>query len=120
MVSGDYFSTLGVRAEGGCSARAHGRCSWMSRRGRGLVLGFWQSEFGGYPLARGKAITLDRKPYLIVGVTPGIVLSRERGVNPTAGVRTALSAVGSRPAKHVVPVHYWPPEAEVLHRRSWA
>ena len=68
-VSGDYFSTLGVQP-------AAGRLLARSDDVRGcpavavLGYGFWRNEFGGSPSAIGKTIALDRKPYVIVGVTP--------------------------------------------------
>jgi predicted permease len=68
-VSGDYFSTLGVQP-------AAGRLLARTDDVRGcpavtvLSYGFWQTEFGGSPSAIGKTIALERKPYVIVGVTP--------------------------------------------------
>jgi predicted permease len=67
-VSGEYFSTLGVKP-------AVGRLLTRSDDVRGcppvavLGYGFWQSEFGGSPGVVGKTISLDRTPHLIVGVT---------------------------------------------------
>lgn len=67
-VSGDYFSTLGVRA-------ASGRLLARGDDVRGCpavaVLGhrFWQNEYGGSPAVIGTTILLDRKPYEIIGVT---------------------------------------------------
>ena len=68
LVSGDYFSTLGVRP-------AAGRLLSTADDIRGcqptavLGYGFWQSEFGGARDVIGKTISLDRKPHVIVGVT---------------------------------------------------
>ena len=67
-VSGDYFSTLGVRP-------AIGRLLSRSDDVRGcqpvavLSYGFWQSEYGGSPAIIGKTISLSQKPHVIVGVT---------------------------------------------------
>jgi predicted permease len=70
-VSGDYFSTLGVRP-------AMGRLLTRTDDVRGcppvavLGYGFWQTAFGGSREAIGKTISLDRTPHVIVGVTgPG-------------------------------------------------
>jgi len=68
LVSGDYFSTLGVRpAAGRLLSKADDvrGCSPTAVLGHG----FWQSEFGGSRDVIGKTITLDRKPHVIVGVT---------------------------------------------------
>ena len=35
-----------------------------------LSYGYWQKHFGGKPDAIGKSITLDGKPYTIIGVLP--------------------------------------------------
>ena len=67
-VSGDYFSTLGVRP-------AVGRLLTRADDVRGcqpaavLGYGFWQSEFGGSPAIVGKTISLNRRPHVIVGVS---------------------------------------------------
>ena len=69
-VSGEYFSTLGVRP-------AVGRLLTRADDVRGcppvavLGYGFWQSEFGGSPGVVGKSISLDGTPHVIVGVTEG-------------------------------------------------
>ncbi len=66
-VSGDYFSTLGVRP-------AAGRLLSPGDDIRGcpplavLGYGFWQSEFGGSPSVVGKTISLDGTAHLIAGV----------------------------------------------------
>ena len=66
-VSGDYFSTLGVRP-------ALGRLLVRADDVRGcppvavLGYGFWQSEYGGSRAVIGKTISLDRIPHTIVGV----------------------------------------------------
>jgi len=66
-VSGDYFSTLGVRpALGRLLVRAddvHG-CPPVAVLG----YGFWQSEYGGSRAVIGKTISLDHRPHMIVGV----------------------------------------------------
>ena len=66
-VSGDFFSTLGiVPATGRLISRAD------DVRGCGAIAvlghGFWQSEYGGDPAAVGRTLTLDGKPFEIVGV----------------------------------------------------
>ena len=67
-VSGEYFSTLGVR-------QAVGRLLTRTDDIRGcqpvavLGYGFWQSELGGSAGVVGKTIALDGKPHVILGVT---------------------------------------------------
>ena len=66
-VSGDYFSTLGVRP-------AIGRLLTHADDVRGcppvavLGYGFWQSEYGGSPAIVGKTISLNRQPHTVAGV----------------------------------------------------
>ena len=67
-VSGEFFSTLGVRpAAGRLLTRADDfrGCPAVAVLGHG----FWQSEYGGSPSIVGKTISLDRKPHVVVGVT---------------------------------------------------
>jgi len=67
-VSGDYFSTLGIRP-------AAGRLITRADDVRGcppvavLGHGFWQSEYGGARSVVGTAISLSGKSHTIVGVT---------------------------------------------------
>jgi predicted permease len=70
-VSGDFFSTLGVKS-------ARGRLITTDDDKRGgpaiavLSYGFWQKEYGGKADAIGNTISLDNHPFEIIGVTaPG-------------------------------------------------
>jgi predicted permease len=67
-VSGDYFSTLGVRPAIG---RLLARADDVRGCPRVAVLGygFWQSEYGSSPGIVGKTILLNRQPHVVVGVT---------------------------------------------------
>jgi predicted permease len=112
-VSGDFFSTLGVRP-------ALGRLVAHSDDVRGcppvavLGHGFWQSEYGGSPSVIGKTISLDRTPYTIIGVADrsffGINIGESRKVyavlcqNPNLDQRSHwfLQIVG-RPKEGVTP-----------------
>ena len=67
-VSGDYFTTLGVRpVVGRLVTRADDvpGCPPVAVLGHG----FWQSEYGGSPSVVGQTISLDRKNHVILGVT---------------------------------------------------
>jgi predicted permease len=69
LVSGDFFSTLGVEAMIG---RAIARTD--DRAGASPVAtishSFWVSRFGSDPLVVGKAITVNGAPFTVVGVAP--------------------------------------------------
>jgi predicted permease len=68
LVSGDYFSTLGVGATLG---RILGPEDDTPTAAPVLVLshGFWQSAFGGSPEVVGRTVRLNGLPFTIVGVT---------------------------------------------------
>ncbi|PYV15846.1 MAG: hypothetical protein DMG21_13670 [Acidobacteria bacterium] len=67
LVSGNYFSTLGVNALAG---RTLGREDDSLSAVPAVVLSyrFWQSEFGGDRSAVGRSISLNGVPFTIVGV----------------------------------------------------
>ena len=71
LVSGDYFSTLGV---GAALGRTLGPEDDLLSASPAVVLSyaFWQSAFGGDRSVIGRTIELNRIPFTIVGVTdPG-------------------------------------------------
>lgn len=70
--SGRFFDTLGVTAIVGRTLTTDD-----DRRGGGsdgpvavISYGFWQREFGGDPAAVGRSLSLDGRPFTIIGVTP--------------------------------------------------
>jgi predicted permease len=70
IVSGNYFSFLGIRA-------AHGRTllpEEAERMGAGNVVvldhGFWQRRFAGDPAVVGRSVELNGSPFTVVGVAP--------------------------------------------------
>jgi putative ABC transport system permease protein len=68
MVTWDLFPALGIIPQ-------LGRGFLQSEEGAGthvvvLSHALWQRQFGGAPGIVGRAITLDRKPYTVVGVAP--------------------------------------------------
>jgi predicted permease len=83
FVSGDFFTTLGLRP-------AAGRLITGSDDYRGcpavavLSYGFWQGHYGGASGAVGSTLSLDDHPFKIIGVTPpgfyGMDVGRESEV----------------------------------------
>lgn len=69
IVSGDYFSVLGIRP-------AAGRLLVTDDDRSGappvvvLSYAFWQRRFGGAPSAIGRTLSLNDRPFTIVGVAP--------------------------------------------------
>jgi predicted permease len=66
-VSGDYFETLGIRAEAG---RLIGEADDRPTSSPVVVLtySYWKAKFGGSRTVIGKTINLNRVPFMIIGV----------------------------------------------------
>jgi putative ABC transport system permease protein len=82
LVSGDYFSLLGVRA-------AHGRLPGpdddrvvMGHPVVALSHGYWRRRFGGDASVIGRTILLSGTAFTIVGVTPAEFFGTEVGTSP--------------------------------------
>ena len=95
MVSGDFFTTLGVRpATGRLIARADDvrGCPPIAV----LSHGFWQTEYGGSPSIVGKPISLSGRSHTIVGVAEegffGIDVGRSVQVYVPLCLRSNLDA----------------------------
>src|SRR5205085_4939632 len=70
MVTGNYFSMLGINAAVGRTFTPdEGRAPGASQVAV-LSYEFWQKKFGGDPLVPGRAINLNGKPFTIIGVAP--------------------------------------------------
>jgi putative ABC transport system permease protein len=70
LVSGNYFSLLGVRAALGNTFDPE-----QAKKPGGypvvvLSYGLWQRRFGGDPSILGKTITLNQQPFSVLGVAP--------------------------------------------------
>jgi len=67
LVSGDYFSTLGVQAAAG---RLIGRSDDTPKSANVAVLSYryWQNAFSSSPSAIGKTIFLNSVPFMVIGV----------------------------------------------------
>jgi predicted permease len=79
LVSGDFFTTLGITAERGRVLTADD-----DRRGCGtgpavVSHGFWQTYFGGRDSVIGSALSLSGRPFTIVGVMPARFTGLEVG-----------------------------------------
>ncbi len=84
LVSGGYFSTLGVEPEAGRFFDA----SVDSQLGNAadIVISdeFWSRRFGRDPAALGKTITIQRTAFTIIGVTPPSFFGETVGQRPDA------------------------------------
>ena len=88
IVTGDYFSVLGVEA-------ARGRV-FSSEDERVVVLshGLWQRRFGSDPLVVGREIVLNGQPFRVGGVAPRSFTGLTRGI--PADVWTPLATHGGQ------------------------
>jgi putative ABC transport system permease protein len=78
-VSGGFFETLGVGAHIGRVLTPADDRAGCGAPGAVLSYGFWQSRYGANPAAVGQTITLDNRPFEIVGVTPASFFGVEVG-----------------------------------------
>jgi len=72
-VSAEFFDVLGIKPQMG---RAFVREDEQAGGGAGgfkvIISGdFWQKHFGADPNVIGRILTLDRRPYTVIGVMPG-------------------------------------------------
>jgi putative ABC transport system permease protein len=70
FVSAGFFDTLGVPAAIGRTFTAEDDKPNCGSPGAVLSYAFWQSEFGGDPAVLGRTVSLDGRPFPIIGVTP--------------------------------------------------
>jgi len=69
-VSGGFFGALGVHAQIGRLFTELDDQKGCGSPGVVLSHGFWQTRLGGDPRVIGRTITLDRRPFQVLGVTP--------------------------------------------------
>jgi hypothetical protein len=86
VVSGNYFSTLGVRSLIGRMFRdADEQVVGMENvRERMAVIGFglWQRQYGGDPATVGKRLWIDHHAYTIIGIAPREFHGHQTGFSP--------------------------------------
>jgi putative ABC transport system permease protein len=78
-VSGGYFDGLGVAAHVGRVLTDADDRPGCAAPGAVLAHGFWQARYGGTPLVIGQTISLDGRPFEIIGVTPPQFFGTEVG-----------------------------------------
>ena len=78
-VSGDLFGVLGVRPELGRLFSSEDDRKGCGSPGVVLSHAFWRREFGGDPSVVGRKMTLEGRPFEIVGVTPASFYGLEVG-----------------------------------------
>ena len=69
-VSGRFFDTLGVQAHVGRVLTEEDDQKGCGSAGAVLSHAFWQARYGGYPGVIGQTITLDQRPFEVIGIAP--------------------------------------------------
>src|SRR4030095_15905841 len=90
MVSGTYFSVMGVKAIGGRTFTAEDD---VTPGGHPVVVAshsWWQRRFGGDASAIGKSITIGETSYTIIGVTPRDFFGTTVGESPDIWVPLSM------------------------------
>jgi predicted permease len=92
LVSGTYFSTLGVNAALGRTFTADDDVTPGAHPVAVVSHAWWQSRMGGDPAALGQTITIDQTAYTIVGVAPAEFFGTTVGQAPDVYVPLAMEA----------------------------
>lgn len=82
IVSGNFFSLLGVGASVGRTFTSEDEKTPQSSAVAVISYGYWKRRFGLNPSVVGRSITLNRTPFTIVGVTPAGFSGPEVGYSP--------------------------------------
>ena len=108
-VSGDFFSVLGVPATIGRTFTKEDDTAACGSPGAVVSYAFWQREFGGDPAAVGRMVSLDGRPFPVVGVTPadffGVEVGRQYDIAIPLCADRLLAADGKGRAP--VPHAFW-------------
>jgi putative ABC transport system permease protein len=107
-VSGDFFRTLGVSPALGRLLSTDDDRPGCGSPGAVLGYSYWQREYGAQPSAIGRKISLDGKPFEIVGVAPsgfyGVEVGRSFDVAiPVCAEPLINGAMAHTPQRH----HWW-------------
>jgi len=104
-VSGEFFSTLGVRPILGRALVAADDVRGGGAEGPAAVIshGLWQRRYAGAPAVLGQSLVLEHVPFTIVGVTPpqffGVEVGRTFDVIVPLGVEPLVRGKDSRTGK---------------------
>ena len=79
MVSGNFFKTLGIQPTVGRLLSPSDDYRGCGAQGAVISNAFWQREFGGRPGVIGSPITLNGRPFQVIGVTPASFYGIEVG-----------------------------------------
>jgi predicted permease len=121
MVSGNFFSLLGASAALGRTLTEDDDRAGNQQAVAVISYGFWQRRFGGDPAAVGKRITLDDRPFTIIGVAPPKFFGFEVGGNADLWLPLQMAgnqALSNRDGSWVVVMGRLRPEANATQAQA--
>jgi len=92
MVSGSYFPVLGINAAKGRLFTPDDDRVIGANFLAVITYGFWEEKFGKDPNVIGQAITINGKPFTVIGVTPEGFEGTTAGARPTIFVPITMRA----------------------------
>src|SRR5215210_3465160 len=108
VVTGNYFSTLGIDAMRGRTFTADEDRVKGANPVAVLSYGLWQKRFGGDPNVVGTSVKLKGQPFTIVGVAPGRFTGTDLGRAPDIWVPMSMYAqVGLSDSMMTVRENHW-------------
>ena len=93
LVSGNYFSVLGVQPEVGRVLSDDDDRTIMSHPVAVVSDRYWRTRLGASDSAIGRTILIDDYPFTVIGVAPAAFFGIEVGVSPDAWVPLAMHPV---------------------------
>ncbi len=121
MVSGNFFSVLGANAALGRTLVEEDDRAGSPQAVAVISYGFWRRRFGGDPAVIGKRITLDDRPFTIIGVAPPKFFGFEVGGNADLWFPLQMAdsrALSNRDGSWIVVMGRLRPEANATQARA--
>jgi predicted permease len=106
FVNGEFFDVLGIRPAAGRLLDASDDREGCGSPPAVISHGFWQREFGGHPVV-GRTITLESRPFEIVGITPPGFFGVEVGRAFDVAVPLCAEALTNPEDSAIGRRHYW-------------
>ncbi|HVF91416.1 MAG TPA: ABC transporter permease, partial [Blastocatellia bacterium] len=108
IVTGDYYSGLGVRPALGRMISPDDDGKAGSEAVAVISHAYWQRRFGSDPGVVGKVIYINSSPFTIIGVTPPRFHGTlDLGVSPEITVATAMQSLVMQDAQPMKDPSYW-------------
>jgi len=117
VVTGNYFSVLGVNALLGRTLTAEDDKVLKGHPVAVISHRYWIRQFGQAPDALGKTITIEQTPFTIIGVTPPEFFGLQVGRDVDISVPMVMHPlVGSGPTNYLNDSEYWTSNLQIMGR----